>query len=470
MSHFHFIGIGGTGLSAIALILCQQGYLVSGSDQQESSYTQRLRAAGATIYLGQDPSQVQGADVVIRSSAVPDHNPEVQAAWAAGIPVQKRQDFLGDWMVKKIGIGVAGTHGKTTTTALLALALQQLGADPTFIIGGELAALGGNARAGNGPHFVIEADEYDRMFLGLRPTIAVLTNLEFDHPDIYPDFASLQEAVQTYVRLLPPHGHLIACNADLGATQIASWAKQNGIAVTSYGFAPTVADSAAGAVHPDWQAINCHNNALGGSDFTAYHAGQPVAEVHLQIPGNHNILNALAVLATLTALGFSPQASADTLTAFHGVKRRFEVKGTVAGRTVIDDYAHHPTEIRATLAAARQRYPDRPLWVFFQPHTFSRTTALLTDFANCFGAADAVIISDIYAAREVAAPDSVQAAALRQHITVSTTPPAQVHYQPTLAACTDYLLNNLPDKAVLLTLGAGNGDQVGESLLQHWRQ
>jgi len=447
----HLIGIGGIGLSAIAKVLLEEGHRVSGSDLKLSPITDALAAQGATIHQGHRAENVGHADLVIVSSAIPADNLEVAAAHERGIPVVKRDWMLGRMMQGRFGIAVAGSHGKTTITALIALLLTEAGLDPTFIVGGILENLGTNAKAGRGEHFVVEADEYDRTFLGLRPRIVVVTNIEMDHPDCYPELDDLVEAFREFVHLVPADGCVIGCGDEERVREMleaGSWKLEAGRVIT-YGLGEGAS----------WQAVDIRSNELGGHDFVALHDGQSVGEFTLRIPGLHNVQNALAVLAVAHQLGLHLADVGEALRGFRGVQRRFEVKGEVNGIIVIDDYAHHPTQIRATLRAARERYPQRTSWAVFQPHTYSRTKALLGEFAASFADADHVVVTDIYAAREdddlgVSAADIV---ARMKH--------PDVRYIPGLDEAADYLLDHLKSGDVLITLGAGDGYKVGEEVL-----
>jgi UDP-N-acetylmuramate--alanine ligase len=457
MTRIHLIGIGGTGLSAIARVLLEMGHTVSGSDRAESPFTRELQSAGVTIHIGHEPKNVRGADLVVRSSAIPDDNPEVTAARADRIPVLKRADFLASLMEDKTCIAVAGTHGKTTTSAMIAWMMAVLKQDPSFIVGGVLADLGTNARYGKGKTFVIEADEYDRMFLGLQPAIAVVTNIEHDHPDCYPTLADLQEAFMEFVHHLPTDGTLIACAEDPGAFALLSKAEKIGKAVLAYGLKP----KASNGRQLDTYASVLSVNGKGGFTFSASVLGNP-ATVELQVPGKHNILNALAALTVAQLLGLPLVDAAQALGKFTGTGRRFEVRGEVNGITVIDDYAHHPTEIQATLAAARYRYPRSPIWVVWQPHTYSRTQMLLEDFANSFDNADEVIVTEIYAAREPKQDFSSKK--------VVDVMPRPAHFIAGLSEVSNYLNSHLRPGDVLLVLSAGDADQVSTEVLAHLKE
>jgi len=446
--HVHLVGIGGIGLSAIARVLHGWGYQVSGSDRQPSALTDTLAAEGITIYAGHHPDNVNSADIVVASSAVPEDNPELAASQDRGVPVVKRDQFLGELTDDKTTIAVAGTHGKTTTSAMIAWILTQAGLDPTFIVGGVLQNLGSNARAGEGPHFVIEADEYDRTFLGLHPIVAVLTTLEHDHPDCYPTFEDMRQAFTIFVGQVLDGGLLVVCGDDSEARQIGQDHDNRGQRVETYGLARKW----------DWWAKGEHvgNHA----SFSVWHRGKRLGTCGLQIPGRHNVLNALAALAATHELGveFGPAAAA--LTRFRGTERRFEIKGQAAGITIVDDYAHHPTEIRATLEAARCKYPGRKLWAVFQPHTYSRTAALLDDFAAAFGDADHVLVTSIYAAREQDTRD------VSGSDIVARMDHSHARYVPTMEEAAQILLDSVQSGDVIITLGAGDGYLIGEWTLK----
>lgn len=457
MTHVHFIGIGGTGLSAIARLLLEMGFTVSGSDRVLSPFAEALQRDGVTVHVGHNAANVAGADWVVRSSAVGDDNPEVQEARQRNIPVYKRADFLGRLMEEKTGIAVAGAHGKTTTTGMIAWTLFALGRDPSFIVGSTLTNLKTNARAGKGRAFVIEADEYDRMFLGLKPRIAVVTNIEHDHPDCYPRFEDMLSAFRAFVALLPPDGALIACIDDPAAASLMNDARREGRNVLAYGLQGESTINAS-----QWMlARNTQANLRGGFDFDAVSnlfTGAQSVHVSLQVPGRHNVQNALAVLGVIALLGLPPKKAADALGEFRGAGRRFEVVGEVNRITVINDYGHHPTEIKATLAAARARYPDRRIVAVWQPHTYSRTQALFEHFASAFPDADEVIATEIYASRET-----------RQTFTSALVVSAMRHpaarFIAELSAATKYLLDHLRPGDVLIVFSAGDADRVSADVL-----
>ncbi len=460
MTNVHFIGIGGSGLSAIARFLLEQGYRVSGSDRALSSLAADLVNEGVIVSVGHAAKNVVGADWVVRSSAIPDDNPEVLAAQAAGIPVYKRADFLGKMMAppEKDGIAIAGTHGKTTTTAMIAWTLDQLGAEPSFIIGGVSQNFGVNARFGKGRAFIIEADEYDRMFLGLKPRYAIVTNIEHDHPDIYPTQAEFFAAFQEFAGLIPENGALIYSAEDPGALRLANQVQNMGKRLIGYQITEEQKPD-----NFEWiQAQNVLPNKFGGFSFTAsthlHSERNSISEIQLQVPGLHNVRNSLATLGVVRLLGYSLGDAAIAMREFKGTVRRFEIKGEAKGVTVIDDYAHHPTEIRATLDAARARFPDKRIWAVWQPHTYSRVQTLFTEFAGSFKQADQVIVSEIYAARETRQVFSADEVVKAMHH-----PAAQ--FISELPDISNYLVSHLQSGDVLIVMSAGDADQISAEVL-----
>jgi UDP-N-acetylmuramate--alanine ligase len=387
----HFIGIGGTGLSAIARVLMERGEAVTGSDREESPLSRSLRDAGATVAIGHAAGNVNGALRVVRSSAVGDDHVEVQAARAKGIPVYKRSEFFGELLAGQQVIAVAGSHGKTTTTAMLAWVLTALGQQPGYIIGSVAQNMQANAAAGAGRVFVIEADEYDYAFLGLAPSIALVTNVEHDHPDMFPTPQDFTAAFHKFVDRLEGNGTLIACADDAGARELLAYAKAAGKQTKSYAHSHSNADYIGADLKPQ---------AGAGYAFNLFRGDERIADVSLLVPGIHNVQNALGALAVVDALGLLLADAARALGEFTGTSRRFEIRGEAAGVLVVDDYAHHPTEIISTLAAAKARYPQRRIVAVWQPHTYSRTQTLAAEFARSFADADAVFVTDVYAARE----------------------------------------------------------------------
>ena len=442
----HLVGIGGIGLSAIARILLARGVQVSGSDRFASPITDELARLGAKIFIGHHAENVGEVDLVLITSAVHDDNPEIIEARRRGIRVERRYDFFPQLTAGKKTIAIAGTHGKTTTTGMIGMILTNAGFDPDAIVGGIVPEWNSNARAGNGEYFVIEADEYDRAFLGLRPNIAVVTSIELDHPDIYRDVNEVVHAFQQFLAQVPDDGLIIGWG---DAARIVALLRRD-VATVRYGL----------DAGNDWRATNLEPNDRGGSNFVVWRGDARVGEFELTIPGSHNVLNALAAMVVAHHVGVPGSVVRDTLKNFRGIARRFEVKGTFGGVTIIDDYAHHPTEIRATLAAARARYGNRNIWAVFQPHTYSRTRALLNEFAESFAEADHVIVTEIYAARE-----TNESGLSGAHI-VAQANHRDARFIARLEACAEFLSSRLHAGDVLITLGAGDVNRVGEWVAQ----
>ena len=380
----HFIGIGGAGMSGIALVLRKRGYEVTGSDLKPSRYVTLLEEAGVPVSIGHSALNLDHPDVVVISSAVPPHNVELQEAMRRGMLVVKRAQALSWVMQAGRGVAVCGTHGKTTTTSMISRTLVDAGMDPTFLVGGELNDLGSNSRHGDGEFVVCEADESDGSLLLLQPEVAVLTNLELDHHSNYLHVEDVERVFTEFLGRLPQSGLLVYCGEDVRVTKLAGLVACR---TCSYGFDDS-ADYRARAVvakHP-------------GSSFQIWRQGREVASVTLAVPGRHNVLNALACFATLTELGLKPEQIVPALTSFSGAVRRFQLKGQRDGVTVVDDYAHHPTELLATLRAAREGEWSRLIAVF-QPHLYSRTEFLHTEFAEALLEADVAVVTDVYGAR-----------------------------------------------------------------------
>lgn len=446
-AHIHLVGIGGIGLSGIARILLHRGYEVSGSDLRLSPITSDLASQGATIREGHTAQNVANADLVIVSSAIPDDNPELQAARAMGATIAKRGEALAWLMRDRCGVAVAGSHGKTTVSAMIGLLLLHGGLDPTILVGGIVPELQSNARDGAGPHFVVEADEYDRTFLELTPGVAIVTSIEMDHPDCYNDLGDLVQTFTQFLERVPADGLIVACGDDRQVREAAGRIKAREI--VTYGLGPDV----------QWRATEIRRNTWGGSDFVVTEKGRDRGRFQLRIPGTHNVSNALAAVSAGAHLGVDASAATETLRDFQGVGRRFEIKGGWRGTTVVDDYAHHPSEIKATLAGARQRYDGRRIWVVFQPHTYSRTKALLSEFATAFDDADQVIVTPIYGAREhddlgVRSSDLVEAMSHPRVIELCD-----------LSQVASWLSQRLSPGDVVITMGAGDVWTVGEALL-----
>jgi UDP-N-acetylmuramate--alanine ligase len=455
MAHVHLVGIGGSGLSAIARILLERGEVVSGSDLESSSFAREIEELGAKVMIGHRADYILGADLVIRSSAIPDNNVEIQAALEAEIPIYKRADYLGELMAGKKGIAVAGTHGKTTTTAMISWMLTSLEQDPSYIIGGVSKNLGQNAHAGGGELFVIEADEYDYMFLGLQPQIAIVTNIEHDHPDVYPTEEVFFQAFIDFANRIKDGGVLIACQDDYGAAKLVDMTVGFGFSCYSYGLG-----SMSPYETPDYSVQNLTLTSENIYVFDALFRGGHLTEVSISLPGIHNVRNAIAAIAVAHQLDLPTTDAAQALMEYQGTERRFEVRGEFSGIEVIDDYAHHPTEIKATLAAARSRFPGRKLWAVWQPHTYSRTSALFDDFLTAFEDADHVLITEIFASRET--PDQNESSL--QIVHAMNHP--DVLYMASNGQVVEYLMGNLKHGDVLMVLSAGDAIQISEEVIR----
>jgi len=443
--HLHFIGVGGSGMSGIAEVMLNLGYRVSGSDLAESAATRRLRELGASVSMSHAAHNIEGADAVVVSSAVRADNPEVQAARARRVPVVPRALMLAELMRLKQGVAIAGTHGKTTTTSLVASVLAEGGLDPTFVIGGRLNAAGSNARLGQGEYIVVEADESDASFLHLQPVVAVVTNIDADHMETYGhDFARLKQSFVQFLQNLPFYGSAILCADDAHVREILPFVSKP---VVTYGFATEAMVRAEKVTH-----------AGGAMRFTARREGKVPLEVTLNLPGAHNVQNALAAIAVGTELGVADAAILKALAEFHGVGRRFQRCGEVAiaggGRfTLIDDYGHHPAEMAATLAAARGAFPGRRVVLAFQPHRYTRTRDLFEDFVKVLSTADALLLAEVYPAGEpaiVAADGRSLARAVR---VAGKVEPVFVEDVAQLAAAIRRVAR---DGDVVVTMGAGS--------------
>ena len=449
--HIHLIGIGGAGLSAIARILLQRGFTISGSDLNQSAVTAALAADGVRFFHGHSGAYVAGADLVLASSAVPAGHVEMVAARESGIPIYKRQEFMAPLLKGKDTIAIAGTHGKTTTTSMIVHILRQAGQDPSYIVGGAMGNTGTNAGVGAGSMFVIEADEYDNMFLGLRPDIAVVTNIEHDHPDFFLSPAQLQRAFAQFVDLLPSTGTLVASSDDAGAALLAANRRQRRLPVINYG----MIDSGA-----SWRASDL---AFGERETVAMvaHNGKFCGQLRLQVPGAHNVSNALAALAVADACGVPFEQSSAALEGFCNTSRRFEIRGIRDEVVVVDDYAHHPTEIMVNIEAARARYPRHAIWAVWQPHTYSRVRQFLPEFLSAFDAADHVLITPIYAARETpVAGISGQMLADR----MADHPSAR--YVPTFDDAAGTLRKDISPPALVLICSAGDANRIADLYLE----
>ncbi|MGQ9669576.1 MAG: UDP-N-acetylmuramate--L-alanine ligase [Desulfosoma sp.] len=449
--HIHFVGIGGIGMSGIAELLLNLGYRVSGSDLRESETTRRLRHLGAEIYIGHHESHVQGADVVVLSSAVAEDNAEVVAAKKLGkVPVIRRAEMLAELMRLKYAVLVAGAHGKTTTTSMIATVLARGGLDPTVVIGGKLNAWGTNAKLGAGDFVVAEADESDGTFLLLSPTIAVVTNIDWEHVDFYRDLEHIRETFLQFINKVPFYGQAVLCLEDANIQHLLPRIQKRFV---TYGFSSQA----------DFQARQITVNGLGCT-YRVYHQDCELGEMILPLPGRHNVLNSLAAVAVAVELELDWDSIRLGIQDMTGVQRRFQIKGERAGVLVLDDYGHHPTEIRAVLKALTESYPHRRKIVVFQPHRYTRTRGLLDQFATCFYQCDVLLITEIYAASERPL-EGVTGRRLADE--VAKYGHHDITFCPTLEETTKVLLQRVRPGDVVMTLGAGNVWQVGEQLLEH---
>ncbi|MFN7685663.1 MAG: UDP-N-acetylmuramate--L-alanine ligase [Oligoflexia bacterium] len=439
----HFVGIGGIGMSGIAEVFLNQGFRVSGSDQSDSDTTRRLARLGVRLHLGHARENISGADVVVVSSAVRPDNPEIIEAREKRIPVIRRAEMLAELMRGKVGVAVAGTHGKTTTTSMLATVLSSAGWDPTLVIGGRVDSLGGNAKLGKSQFVVAEADESDGSFLQLPATYAIITNIDNDHLDHYGSTAAIDQAFSAFVAHLPFYGLAAVCGEDPGVARIRDHFVKPAV---TYGFSDRF----------DYWADRIQTSGLF-SRFEVFQRDQGrLGQVELSIPGRHNILNALAVVAISVGMGLSFEEIARGLAQFKGVKRRFEIRweDTVSRRVIVDDYGHHPTEIAATLAAARQYWPGRIL-VAFQPHRFSRTLNCLDGFRTAFDLADRVFLTDIYAAGE-APLDGVDSHWLAREVAHHSRTQVRIDAHGDLLETERAILSEFQSGDLLLCMGAGS--------------
>ncbi len=448
----HFVGIGGIGMSGIAEVLLNLGYQVSGSDLRESETTLRLDNLGGRITIGHRAENVVGTDVVVTSTAVRKDNPEVVEAHRRLIPVIPRAEMLAELMRMKYGIAVAGTHGKTTTTSMVATLLYHGGIDPTSVIGGRVDSLGSNAKLGQGKFLVAEADESDGSFMLLSPTIAAVTNIDADHLDFYQDLEEIKDTFVDFINKVPFYGLAVLCLDDPNIQAIIPRVKKRFV---TYGLAGQADLKASDIVHQE-----------GHTAFTVHARGEALGRVSFRMPGRHNVLNALAATAVAMEVGIPFATIAEGFRDFGGVQRRFQIRHEAEGLMVVDDYGHHPAEIKATLAAARSGWNRRVIAVF-QPHRYSRTRALFDEFVTAFYQADQLIVTDIYAAGEepIAGIGSEQLVeSIRQH------GHKDAHYIGDRHAVAGRLLPQLGEGDMVITLGAGNIWQTGEDLIRLLRE
>ena len=449
LGHVHFVGIGGAGMSGIARIMASRGMAVSGSDAKESDVVIGLRALGVDVHVGHDAQHVDGADTVVVSSAIRETNPEVVAAHEAGLRVIPRASALASVMVGRRGVAVAGTHGKTTTTSMITVALQHCGADPSFAIGGSLNESGANAHDGTGDVFVAEADESDQSFLAYDPEVSVVTNVEADHLDNYGTEDAYVAAFDAFADR--PSRLLVVCADDPGSRALGVRAAARGVAVRTYG------ESADADVR--LTALNVNGP---GASFGLVVDGRRVGQVDMQMPGRHNALNAAAAFTAASELGFPAGSLIEGLAGFTGTRRRFEFKGAVAGVRVYDDYAHHPTEVTAVLDAARPVAAPGRVVAVFQPHLFSRTQIFAADFGAALGAADEVVVMDVYAAREDPEP-GVTGAMVAAAVPL---PAEQVRFEQSWSTVPEVVASVARPGDVVLTIGAGDVTLIGPEVLE----
>lgn len=449
IKNVHFIGIGGSSMSGLAEILLSQGYHVSGSDIKSSKATQKLENLGAEVFIGHSAANITNPDLVVYTVAVKDENPEMVKAHDLQIPVIDRAELLGLLMKKhSMGIAVSGTHGKTTTTSMITTIMLEANTDPTAHIGGELDCIGGNTRIGGSEYFITEACEYYGSFLKFHPFIAVVLNIEVDHVDYFKDLDHIKVTFDKFVSLVPPNGYIVACADDENTMSVIKGKNCNLITF--------------GVKNPEamWTAKNIHYTPMGCGIFDVYNNGKMLGTVSLSVPGPHNVSNALAAIAACHTCGCSMESIVTGLHHFGGSHKRFELKGIIDNIRVIDDYAHHPSEVQATLSAARSTEHNN-IWSVFQPHTYTRTKAFLDKFAQAFGDADNIIITDIYAAREKD-PGDIHASMLAEKIREQG---GNAIYISDFHEIAKHLDQNAQPGDLILTMGAGDIVRCGEMFL-----
>ena len=447
--HIHFIGIGGISMSGLAEILLEEGFTVSGSDNKESALTDHLSQNGATVFYGQKASNIiDGIDLVVYTAAIHEDNEEFAEAKRQNLPMLSRAELLGQLMTNyKTPVAISGTHGKTTTTSMLSHIALAADLDPTISVGGILKVIEGNIRVGGPDLFITEACEYTNSFLHFFPKIGIILNVDADHLDFFKDLDDIRNSFHLFAKLLPENGTLVI-NGDID--KIEEITSDLSCRVITFGKEASL----------DYSAANITYNEQGNASFDVVKDGQNVAHLALAVGGEHNVYNALAAIAVADILGVPAETIQTGLASFHGTDRRFEYKGEFNGVTVIDDYAHHPTEIAATLAAA-QKYPHKHLWCVFQPHTYSRTRALLKEFAQALSLAENIVLADIYAAREQD-PGDISSKTLQAELEKLG---KKAYYFPSFDEIEKFLLENCINGDLLITMGAGNVVSIGEALV-----
>ncbi len=449
IKNVHFIGIGGSSMSGLAEILLSQGYKVSGSDIKSSNATQKLENKGARVFIGHAAENILNPDLVVYTVAVKDDNPEMVRSRQLNIPVIDRAELLGLIMKRhSFGIAVSGTHGKTTTTSMITTIMLEAGTDPTAHIGGELDCIGGNTRIGQSEYFITEACEYYGSFLKFHPFMAVILNVEVDHVDYFKDLDHIKDTFKQFISLVPTNGYIIACADDENTMSVIENKKCNKI---TYGLKNPEAI---------WTAKNIKYNELGCASFDVYREGENAGSVMLSVPGPHNVSNSLAAIAACYTCGCSMESIVTGLMKFGGSHKRFELKGLVDGIKVIDDYAHHPSEVKATLNAAANTTHNK-IWCVFQPHTYTRTKAFIDQFSQAFGNADTIIVTDIYAAREKD-PGDIHSSMLAEKIREQG---GNATYIGDFQDIAQYLDKNAQPGDLILTMGAGDIVRCGEIFL-----
>jgi UDP-N-acetylmuramate--alanine ligase len=446
--NIHFVGIGGAGMSGIAELLFSLGYHVTGSDMRPSEATERLKNLGIPIQIQHNGNNVTEADVVVISSAVKENNPEVISAREKRIPVIRRAEMLGELMRMKYGIGIAGTHGKTTTTSMVGEILSEGGLDPTIVVGGKVVNLGSHARLGNGQFMVAEADEYDRSFLSLTPTIAVVTTLEPEHLDYYKDFEEIKSAFLEFVNKVPFYGRVILCWDEENVRDLIPQVERP---ITTYGLSPQA----------DLQAHSVHFKE-NHTEFEVKIRGKNFGKVTLSVPGMHNVKNSLAATGVALELDLPWDKICTALSKFKGVHRRFEIRGVIKGVMVVDDYAHHPTEIQATLKGARTGW-NRRIIAVFQPHLYSRTRDFYQEFGKALLESDVLVVTDVYPAREEPLP-GISGELVSEH--AKNLGHEKVYYVPKIDEVPAFLKEMVKENDMVITMGAGDVYKVGTNLLK----
>lgn len=447
--HVYFMGIGGISMSGLAQILLAKGFKVSGSDMKASELTDRLAKDGINIFIGQKKENItDDIDLIVYTAAIHPDNPEYSAAMDKKIPMIPRAELLGEIMSNyTVAVGVSGTHGKTTTTSMLTEVMVQAGLDPTVSVGGILPSIGGNLRLGHSSNFITEACEYTNSFLSFFPTIGIILNIEEDHLDFFKDIDDIRHSFKEYALLLPEDG-LLVINSDIDNYRDITYGVKCPVVTVG-------TDSTS-----DYSAKDITFNNDGCCKYTLLHKGQMLGTILLSVPGVHNVYNSLAAIATGLHLGISLENIQQGLINFTGTDRRFQKKGTFNGFTIIDDYAHHPAEIKATLNSA-MNYPHKRIVCVFQPHTYTRTQAFLDDFATALSGADLVILADIYAAREQNTI-GVSSAQIKDRLDALNTP---CIYEPDFSKIEQYIIDNCREGDLVITMGAGNIVEVGEHIL-----